>query len=118
MALSSNFSVRVANDLVHDVCAGLWPGTVLGVWLLHTGVERAAPQASFALVPLTVSSLWVLVVSLGLLVATGALRLRYWRLNVRAGALQAKARMALVKHTAFVGALAATTLYAFTLMRP
>jgi len=93
---------RIANDYVHDMCAGLFPGAVAATWIVK-GAMDAAEQGGGAAVRAASGGVWfVLVGALSLLALTGTLRLRYWRLNVREGFIPTKARMAAIKHFAFV----------------
>lgn len=102
MAEQNNLNGRVANDLLHDLSAGLFPGAVIAAWLLRAGVDRVDPGRG-AVVAEASEGLWlILAFALSLLIATGIMRLRYWRLNVRSGFLESKRHMAVTKHVVFV----------------
>jgi len=93
--------VRIAVDYVHDISAGLFPGSVLGVWVVERGLKMAGVGALS--VGRAADGLWlVLIFALALLVVTGSIRLRYWKLSVRASAVESKARAAAIKHSVFV----------------
>lgn len=101
MALENRLYVRVVIDLLHDLALGVFPGTVLAAWFIRRAV--VASDEGYAALAAAGPWLW-LVFFLGLTVSvvTGLLRLKYWKLNVRAGFLESKSQMAAVKHSAFV----------------
>lgn len=93
---------RIANDLLHDLAAGVFPGAVGGAWLVR-GVLEAMDPGKGAVVTLASGPLWgVCFVGLAVSISTGLLRLRYWRLNVRSGFFESKKQMAATKHILFV----------------
>jgi len=116
MALTGNLYVRAAIDFTHDIAAGLFPGGVIAAWMIRQRFESASPDAVGALETASTSLWLILLGALLALVITGALRLKYWRLNVRSGFMEAKKRMVLVKHTAFVLVLVASIAAMFTLL--
>lgn len=92
---------RLAVDFAHDIAAGIFPGAVLGMWIVQRRLEAAgAPVAGLER---AAGGLW-LVLAGGLLVSvvTGIVRLRYWKLYVRSGALESKSQSAAIKHSIFV----------------
>jgi hypothetical protein len=95
-------NVRVPNDLLHDIAAGLFPGAVIAAWIVRGAIDALDPGRG-AIVTRASGGLWMLML-LGLAVstATGVLRLRYWQLNVRSGFLETKKQMAATKHIVFV----------------
>ena len=117
MHLTSRPSVRIVNDFLHDVASALWPGTVLAVWTLRT-VLLSAPMSPLALHSRMLLATWVLGVSLLVLTVTGTVRLNYYELNLRSGALAAKHRMVLIKHAAFAALLVLSTAWFWYLLPP
>lgn len=107
MSLTRIHVARIANDIAHDLASGAFPGAVIAAWLIRrsaaaTGSPDAVRAASAALGGAS-GALWlVLFLGLTVSVATGLLRLRYWKLNVRTGFLETKSETAAVKHSAFV----------------
>lgn len=116
MAVRSNPYFRAAMEFVHDIAAGAFPGAVLAGWLIQRQFTTASPD-TIRLIKQASTSLWlILLASLVLLLATGAFRLGYWKLNIREGFLKTKQRMILVKHTAFVLLLIGSIVFMFTLV--
>lgn len=116
MAIASNVYARTAIDFVHDVSAGLFPGAVLSAWLIRGRFVSASPDSLEALAKAS-TSLWiVLFVALAAIIVTGAIRLSYWKLNVRSGFMEAKVRMAQIKHAAFVLVTIASIVVMFSLL--
>jgi putative copper export protein len=119
VAMSDHLSVRVTNDLVHDVTAGVVPGAVLALWFV-----RAAAKA--ALAPADVSTLvqgwsWIVLlmfVAVVIFVVTGSIRLVYRTRNLRDDALPAQGRSALIKHAVFVAIFVVAVVEAFVLLQP
>jgi putative copper export protein len=95
--------VRVVNDLLHDVSAGLGPGAVLALWYVRSGATGTLDPAVLA--DMTRTWTWVLVIlfgALAVLIVTGAVRLSYHMAFVSPEAQQARGRAALVKHAVLV----------------
>ena len=117
MSATSHTSVRIVNDFLHDIGLALWPGAVLGVWTLR-GVLESAPVDPIALHTRMLAVTWILGASLAILVVTGAVRLNYYELNLRAGTLPAKHHMVVIKHVAFALLLVLSTAWFFYLLPP
>ena len=98
-------NARIANDFVHDIAAGFFPGSVAGAWVIR-GALNALEPGSGAVVERAAGSLWLLfAIAAAVSVGTGLLRTRYWRLNVRSGFMEKKSQTAITKHALFVTAL-------------
>jgi hypothetical protein len=92
---------RAVVDVLHDLAAGAFPGAVAAAYLISRAGERMALDTGN--IALTLPAAWsVLAIALVVLVATGLMRLRYWKTNVRAGFLETKSQMAVAKHAVFV----------------
>lgn len=116
MGIANNLYVRAANDFVHDLSAGAFPGAVIGTLLLKSRLAVASPE-SIEFLGRATSALWsVFFVAVALLIATGAFRLRYWRLNVRQGYLEKKSRTVWIKHLGFVAVMVASLVQLFRLL--
>jgi hypothetical protein len=116
MAIINNFYIRAAMEFVHDISAGLFPGAVLAAWMIRRNLELSSPAALRELEKASTGLWLVLLAAAALLVLTGAARLRYWQLNLRAGTLGAKRRSIQLKHTAFVLLLIGSVALTFTLV--
>ena len=102
MGFTSNVYIRSAVEVLHDIAAGAFPGAVLAAWMIRGRVDAMSPDAG-AVVGKASLSLWLILMgALFVVGVTGPIRLSYWRLNARAGSLEAKKRRVLIKHTAFV----------------
>lgn len=102
MDTAKNPYFRSVVEFIHDIAAGAFPGAVWFAWMIRQKFEVASPDAVGELARAS-TSLWVvLLVALFAIVATGAMRIMYWKLNVREGGLDAKRRLILIKHTLFV----------------
>ncbi|TLM99018.1 MAG: hypothetical protein FDZ75_01055 [Actinobacteria bacterium] len=116
MAFYDKLPAKAAIDFTHDIAAGLWPGAVTAMWLLQRGAEKSgaglAPRSAYLAV------WWVFALALVALPATGLVRMRYWRLNVRSGALEVKTRLVQTKHALFVVMMVVVTAWAAMLMPP
>lgn len=101
MTSGRRIAYTTANDVLHDLALGVFPGVVVGTWLIDRTTVSTGEGSS--VVAHAAPVLW-LVFAFGLLVsvATGLLRLRYWKLNVRSGYMNTKSAVAAMKHSAFV----------------
>lgn len=98
---------RILNDFVHDVAAGMYPGLALTAWLVRS--SAASSGTSIATVTEIGGTLTLLMVLTAVVsITTGLIRLRYWKLNIRAGFLETKGQMAAMKHGLFVLVLIAS----------
>ena len=115
--LSYRTTVRVVNDFLHDIAAGVGPGAVLALWVVSNGAKATVDPVVLA--GMTRSWSWivlVLFVQLVVLVVTGIVRLSYHYLGVSEDAVKAKGRMALIKHGLFVLLFVAVVVEAFALL--
>jgi putative copper export protein len=91
--------LRIANDIVHDLSAGLWPGAAVAVWLVRRGAEAGLTSATVNVSPIAYGAVFpVMVAALAALVVTGLVRLGYR--GVR-GSPKTLVRTVLIKHAAF-----------------
>lgn len=99
--LPSKLYPRIAIDFFHDVSAGTFPGLALAAWAIRRAAE--IDGSGVIAVQRAAGTLWLLyALALAMVVGTGLLRLRYWKLNVRSGFLETKGQMAAIKHALFV----------------
>lgn len=103
MGLTRMVWFRVVNDILHDVAAGLVPGTALALWLVRGGATSVVDPSTLA----TLARGWtwfvlVLFVALAVLVATGGVRVVYWSSTIKPEDQTSRGRSALVKHALFV----------------
>jgi hypothetical protein len=118
MALSSRVWFRVVNDLLHDLAAGVAPGSVLAMWLVRNGARTTLDPV--ALATTTRSWSWIvllLFVALGVVIVTGAVRLNYWSATVRPEDQKSRGRAALVKHSVFAVILVGAFVVAIGLLQ-
>ena len=116
MKLASNLYVRAGVEFLHDIAAGAFPGAVLVAWMIRQRFAVQSPDMVLALEKAS-WSLWpILFGALAAIVVTGAFRLGYWQLNVRAGFLEKKRRMVVAKHSAFVLLMVASIVMTFGLV--
>lgn len=83
MGLLKNVWFRAVIDLVHDLAAGAWPGAVLAMWIMRTAADKTlAPGEVSTMLPAWSGTLGIMFWSLGLIVATGVVRLNYRALGM------------------------------------
>lgn len=111
-----NIYVRSAIDFAHDIAAGAFPGAVLAAWLIRRRVEGVSSEALGAVQQASMALWLVMFGALFVIVATGLVRLKYWRLNVRAGYLKTKTDMVVTKHIAFVMLFVLSAIWMYTLL--
>jgi len=119
MTLSKMPWFRVAVDALHSLAAGVGTGAVLSLWLVRGGARTVLDPLAFA--GLTRSWTWILLIlllSLVVLVVTGAIRLGHLTAGVEPEAVNAKVRAALVKHLLFMSIFIGSAVAAFTLLQP
>jgi hypothetical protein len=119
MALSDHISLRVLNDIVHDLSAGVVPAQALALWLVRQGATPAlAPDALAALVRGWSWIVAVIVVAMVLLVITGSIRLSYRTRNLRGDAVATQSRAALIKHGVMVALFLGGVVLAIMAIQP
>lgn len=103
--------LTIVNAFVHDVATGTWLSTLVLVTLLHFETRKPAWSVAAPLVPGLASKFMVLTwVSLGLILATGVVRLLTWKVFGWTGDVAAdRARLLKVKHAVLGVAFAAGT---------
>lgn len=116
MATIKNPYLRATNEYFHDIAAGMFPGAVLGAWLIRRGFAGASADTLTQLAKATTGVWLILLVCLVVIVATGLLRLGYWRVNLIESVVNTKRRMILLKHTAFVLTLVGCLVWVFSLL--
>jgi len=117
METAKNPYFRSIVEFIHDIAAGVFPGAVWFAWMLRRSMETSSPDAVGELARASMSLWVILLVALFAIAATGAMRLVYWKLNVREGALDSKKRLILIKHTLFV-ALMLVSVWVMTTLLP
>ena len=119
MGVTDRLSFRIANDLVHDVTAGVVPGTVLALWLVRAGAKGTIAPAELS--TLVSSWSWIVLlifVAVVIFVVTGSIRISYRTRNIRPEALKAQGRSALIKHAVFVLVFVYATVVGFMVIQP
>ena len=117
MRLTSRTWLRVVNDLLHDMAAGLAPGSVLALWLVRNGAAATVDPTTLAEMTRTWS--WivlVLLVALVVIVATGAVRTYYWSATIRPEDAKSRGRAALIKHAVFAVVFVYAAVVAFGML--
>lgn len=96
----------IINDFAHDLFTGLWVSTIIVVFLLHRKMPSLArvPEAFQAIDNVMKQFFWLEVMSFSLVVATGIVRLRYYRKNEKKKLEAVKSRALIAKHI-ILGAL-------------
>jgi hypothetical protein len=116
VGIARNLNARSAVDFLHDVAAGFFPGAVAATSVIRSAIEAVDPGRG-AIVTFASGWLWlVFVLGLAVSIVTGLVRLRYWKLNVRSGFMDAKRQMVVVKHSAFVLLLVLSAVWLATLL--
>jgi putative copper export protein len=103
--------LHTANDIVHDLSAGLWPGAAAALWLIRSRTDHLPGGVLSASLPAWPSVFLIMLVALAALVVTGAVRLNYRSSALTAGTQ--RTRTVLVKHTVFTLVFIASTVVAF-----
>lgn len=119
MALSDHISLRVVNDMVHDLSAGLVPSQALALWLVRQNAQTALQPDAFA--TLVHGWTWIVLVifiALVLLIVTGSIRLNYRLGNIREDATARQGRAALIKHAVMVTVFVGGVVLAFMAIQP
>jgi putative copper export protein len=110
--------LRAMNDILHDLAAGAWPGTVFGLWMVRRGAVAAlGAQAASDLARGWTWILTVMLVALVVQVATGGARLFYWKGPVASDLVQSKGRIAGAKHAVFVLVFIGAAITAFAVLQ-
>ena len=103
MALSDHITLRVVNDMVHDLTAGTVPAQALALWIVRQNAKAAlAPDAFAALIHGWSWIVLVIFIAVALLIITGSIRLNYRSRNLREDAVAVQGRAALIKHAVMV----------------
>lgn len=92
--------LTILNAFVHDVATGTWIGTLVLLTILHREARSPAWAAAAGLVPGLERKFLVLTwVSLGLIVATGVVRMMTWKVFGWTGDVERdRIRLLKVKH--------------------
>lgn len=110
--------LRIANDSIHDLAAGAWPGAVIALWFALDASRRTFQRDTIVTVLHASSSIWLVwFLALLLLVATGAARVNYRTRGLTAEIAAARTRAALWKHLIFVTVFALSTVAAYLMLR-
>ena len=118
MAMVTTWS-RAFNDVLHDLAAGMWPGAVLALWMArHAADASLGAQAASDMVRSWTWILTIMLVALVVQVATGGVRLFYWKQPISPELIQARGRVAAAKHAVFVLVFLGAAVFAFMLLQP
>jgi putative copper export protein len=109
--------LRVTIDVLHDLAAGTWPGAVVAFWLARNRAAALDPEALDLTVSTWSSVFWVMVVALALLVGTGLVRSVYRGIGIPPELLEARTKVALIKHLVFVSVFIYATVVAIRLLQ-
>jgi putative copper export protein len=108
----------IANNFFHDLSSGLWAACLIVIWRLASYLGPIAlPSAAEALRGVSHELFGVLLVSLVVIMATGGVRLRYWRTQRVADEIPYLQRALLVKHGLFLVVYGFGTAWAWALQR-
>lgn len=110
-----NTYVRITNNFLHDMATGTWAACLLVLWSLSAQLPDLSIEAEHALLNSMHLVFWLLIASLIIVTATGALRLFYWRGTTPAEEREAKRRALVVKHVAFLVIYGGGTFWAWAL---
>lgn len=119
MGVTDRITVRVVNDLLHDLTAGVVPGAVLALWYVRNGAKAVVSPVELS----TLASSWswivaLIFIALAVFIVTGSIRLSYRERNLKESALKAQGRSALIKHAFFVSIFVYASAMAFVLIQP
>jgi hypothetical protein len=106
--------LKVANDILHDLAAGAWPGAAVALWIARRAADATLPREQMSdLLRGWSPVLLVALASAELLVVTGLIRARYRRLLQSAAVTSARMPVVLAKHGVFIAVFVAATVLAF-----
>jgi putative copper export protein len=110
--------LTILNAFVHDVATGTWIGTLILLTMLHREAQRPAWLLASPLVPgLERRFLVVTWVSLGVIVATGVIRMVTWKVFGWTGDMErSRIQLLKAKHALLGVVFAAGTVYQFMLV--
>lgn len=118
MHLTDRVWFRIVNDLLHDVAAGVLPGSVLALWLVRSGAPAGLDPAALSEMVRTWSWLvLVLFLAAVVIVITGGIRTLYWSATVRPDDQASRGRSALIKHALFVAVFVYAAVVGFGLIQ-
>jgi putative copper export protein len=105
--------LTILNAFVHDVATGTWIGTLALLTILHRETRAAAWEPAWPLVPGLERKFLVLTwVSLGVIVATGVVRMFTWKVFGWTGDMERdRVQLLKVKHALLGAVFAAGTAY-------
>jgi putative copper export protein len=110
--------LTILNAFVHDVATGTWIGTLILLTMLHREAQRPAWLLASPMVPgLERKFLAVTWVSLGLILATGVVRMVTWKVFGWTGDMErSRIQLLKAKHALLGVVFAAGTVYQFMLV--
>lgn len=110
--------LTILNAFVHDVATGTWIGTLVLLTLLHRETRAAAWAPAAALVPGLERQFLILTwVSLGVIIATGVVRMFTWKVFGWTGDMErSRIQLLKVKHALLGIVFAAGTAYQVALV--
>jgi len=105
--------LTILNAFVHDVATGTWIGTLVLITLLHRETRAPAWAPAAALVPGLERQFLILTwISLGVIIATGVVRMLTWKVFGWTGDMERdRIQLLKVKHALLGIVFAAGTLY-------
>ncbi|BDG06851.1 hypothetical protein [Anaeromyxobacter oryzae] len=105
--------LTILNAFIHDVATGTWLSTLLLLTLLHQESRKPAWTAAAGLVPpLEAKFLWLTWISLGVIVATGVVRLLTWKVFGWTGDIEtSRIKLLKTKHALLGVVFTAGTVY-------
>lgn len=113
MGLLSKLWFRIANDIVHDLAAGTWPGAAIALWLVRDRADRVLPPDTAALSLRAWSAAFLVMFgALATSIVTGIVRARYRTYGLTTPIIRSRTRAALIKHAVFVMVLILATVLA------
>ncbi len=105
--------LTILNAFIHDVASGTWLSTLLLLTLLHHEARKPAWAVAASLVPpLESKFLWLTWISLGVILATGVVRMITWKVFGWTGDIEtSRIKLLKVKHALLGVVFTAGTVY-------
>lgn len=107
---------RMINNWLHDFASGTWAACILVIWLLRGRMPHVPQAASVALAGVGMLLFWLVLGAVALIIVTGGIRLRYWRIQGVPDELPQRRRALLIKHVLYLVVYGAGTVWAWYLV--